>query len=120
MTNSTRALILCPLIALFTASCDSRRGESRDAQLEETAEGLEAKAEKVRVDVEVSAGEKIAEAKKILKTTGDKETAKVLKKDASVTLEAGELRAEQLEQQAEKVREQKDETKVPPVQNPPK
>lgn len=108
MTILTRALVLFPAIALLAASCNSRRGESRDQQLEVTAETLEAKAEQVRQDVEQSADEKIAEAQKVLQTTGDKETAKVLEKDASVTREAGEIRAEQLEEQAVKVREQKE------------
>jgi len=108
MTIPKRALILFPAIALFAASCNSRRGESRDQQLEVTAETLEAKAEQVRHDVEQSADEKIAEAKKVLETTGDQDTAEVLEKDASVTREVGEMRAEQLEKQAEKVREQKE------------
>ena len=101
-------LALCPLIVFLTPSCDSRRGEPRDEQLEQTAENLEAKAEKVRIDVKESAGEKIAEAEEIRKTTGDEDTAEFLEKDASVTREAGELRAEQLEKQAEKVRGQKE------------
>lgn len=101
-----RNLLLSSLIALVAVSCDSQRGKSRELQLEKTAEELEAKAEKVLHEVEKSADEKIAEAKEIRKVNGDNETAKVLEKDASVTREVGKLRAEQLEKQAGKVREQ--------------
>ena len=88
-------------------------------QLEQTAEILEAKAEKVRHDVAKSADEKIAEAKEVLEKNGDKDTAKVLEKDATVTRKVGEMRAEQLEQQAEKIREQKVVPKEPEVQKAP-
>ena len=104
MTIRKHALFLIPAITLL--ACNPRRGESRDQQLEETAESLEAKAEQVRHDVDQSADKKIADAKKELETTGNKTTAGVLEKDASVTREVGEMRAEQLEKQAEMVREQ--------------
>lgn len=119
MTHQNCARTLFLLTALFVSSCNSKRGESRDEQLEQTAESLEAKAEKVRFDVEKSAEEKISEAKEILEKTGDKDAAKALENDASVTRKVGKMRAEQLEEQAEKVREQKLEPKEAEVQKAP-
>lgn len=108
MNKPCLTLALLSISVFFAAGCNSRRSESRDQQLEETAESLEAKADQVRRDVKQSADEKVAEAKKALETTGDKETAVVFEKDASVTREVGAMRAKQLEDQAEKVREQKE------------
>lgn len=102
------ALILASAITLISVSCDSRRGEPREVQLEKTATDLEAKAEKVLVDVKESAAVKAEQAKVLRETQGDEDGAKALEKDAEVTLEVGKLRAEQLEENAEKVREKKE------------
>ncbi len=120
MTAHPRALILCPIIVLFISSCNPGQGENRDEQLEQTAENLEAKASQVRQEIEKSVDVKIAEAKELRETKGDKKTAKLLEKDASVTREVGELRAGQLEKQAEKVREQAKEQakKIKEVEEP--
>jgi predicted small secreted protein len=121
MKTRLKSIYLLLLLAcLLFAACDTHRGESRNIQLEQTAEDLEAKAVQIRTDVEETAEKKTEEAKVVRETKGDEETAKLLEKDASVTKEIGKMRAEQLEEQAEKVRDQKEETKSPPVQNPPK
>lgn len=100
----TKVLPFC----LILSSCDSNRGASRDTQLEDTAETLEAKAEQVREDVKLNAEKKNQKAEKIREEGGDKSSAEVLDKDAEVTRKVGELRADQLEERAEKVRSQKE------------
>lgn len=99
--------------ALLLFSCDSKRGEPREVQLEKTASELEAKAEKVRHDVEETASVKKKEAKAIRKEHGDPKAAEALEKDATVTREAGEMRAEQLEKKAQEIRGKKEDGPEP-------
>lgn len=99
--------ILC-LAALITA-CNPERGKPRGEQLEATAEKLEAKAGEVLDNVEKTANEKEQHASDIREANGDEKAAEVLEKDAEVTREVGKLRAGQLEKQAEKVRDKKED-----------
>ncbi len=102
------AAILVSLSCLAFASCNSKRGQPRDEQLEDTAVILEVKADKVLVDVEQSAEKKLGEAKVSREEKGDEKTAEHLEKDARVIREAGKLHSEQLKKQAGEVREQKE------------
>lgn len=111
---SLTATILCFGLGLLIPACNSERGETRESQLEETADSLEAKAEKIRTEVSQVVEKKIVDAEKIRKTKGDDETAKAIEKDATVTKVAGEMRAEQLEKQAEKVRKKKQDAAKDP------
>jgi hypothetical protein len=97
------------LFGALLSGCDSRRGEPREVQLENTAVSLEAKAEEVLEEVEVTAEAKEKQAEQVRETAGDEQAAEALDKDAETTREVGKLRAEQLEKQAEKVRDQKEE-----------
>lgn len=97
--------LLCA--AILAVSCNPERGRPRGEQLEKTAEKLEAKAGEVLEDVEKSAAMKEERALGIREEKGDEALAEALEKEAEVTREAGKLRAEQLEGQAEKVRDRK-------------
>lgn len=99
--------ILC--LATLIAACNPERGKPRGEQLEATAEKLEATAGKVLDSVEQSAQKKERQASEIREFNGDEKTAKALEKDAEVTREVGKLRAVQLEKQAGKVRDQKED-----------
>jgi len=105
-THPIAALVLITTIATILVSCDSRRGESREVQLEQTATDLEAKAEKVLEEVKESAAVKEQKAKILRETEGDEDAAVALEKDADVTLQVGKMRAAKLEENAKKVREE--------------
>ncbi len=99
-------LILSAATTALSVSCDSQRGQSQEAQLEQTATKLEAEAGKVRVEVTESASAKEHQAKDLRETKGNEDAAKILEKDAGVTLEVGKMRAEQLEKKAQDLRKQ--------------
>jgi len=102
-------IILCAVAsAVFFTSCNPERGKPREVQLEKTAEKLEAKAEEVLDNVEQTAAVKEDQASVIREENGDEKVAETLEKDAEVAREVGKLRAGQLEEQAEKVRDQKE------------
>ncbi len=105
---SRAALLLVPLVIAVLANCNDRRGQPRNVQLEETAETLETKAEKVLIEVEESAEVKIEDAKQVREQNGNEKTAEMLEKDASVIREVGKMRAEQLMEKAEDVRDKKE------------
>ncbi|MFD2257823.1 hypothetical protein ACFSSA_14165 [Luteolibacter algae] len=96
------------LAAIFLSACNENRGEPRQDQLEISAENLEAKAEKLKTDIEQTAEGKERLAKELLENDGDKDSAAILEKDADEVRKVGKIRAQQLEEQAEKIREQKE------------
>lgn len=114
-----RKLILTAALPLLTPSCDSNRGQSRETQLEKTALELETKAEEILDQTQETAAAKENQATKILQENGSEEIAQTLQKDAETTLEAGKIRAEQLEKQAQEIRKQTEEPQPsPPTPKP--
>jgi ABC-type multidrug transport system fused ATPase/permease subunit len=101
-------ILSAAIAAAFLSSCNPERGKPRKEQLENTAEKLEAKAEEVLDNVEQTAAFKEEQASEIREEKGNETVAKALEKAADTTRKIGKLRAEQLERQAEKVRDQKD------------
>lgn len=111
MMNLHRLLTLlsAAATALVLNSCDSERGEPREVQLEKTATDLEAKAEKIRNDVEETVAAKQQNAETLRNENGNPKAADILEKDATVTKEVGEMRAGQLEKKAQEVRDKKED-----------
>lgn len=104
------SFLLCVAVsAAFFASCNPERGKPREEQLENTAVKLEAKAVEVLDNVEQSASVKEEQAAVIREENGDQKVAEVLEKDAETTREVGKIRASQLEEQAEKVRDKRED-----------